>query len=63
MTTKRTRSVAEHWQADAKAFDRWFKKQRHSYGAVPTWTQLAEMKRVWCIARKSLRKKPNNNPT
>lgn len=45
----------DNWQADRKAFQEWFEKQMYSFGAIPSWTQIAEMERVWCVARKSLR--------
>jgi hypothetical protein len=44
-------------KTDELDFDKWFEKQAYSFGAIPTWTQIEEMKRVWLIARKSLREK------
>lgn len=44
------------WQADSDAFTKWFAKQQYSFGAIPSWTQVEEMRRVWCIARKTARK-------
>jgi hypothetical protein len=45
----------DYWKLDEEAFDKWFEKQAYSFGAQPNWTQIAEMKRVWCVARKTLR--------
>ena len=47
----------ELWKADQKEFDAWFIKQKYSLGAIPTWTQVSEMKRTWCNARATLREK------
>jgi hypothetical protein len=47
------------WQADAKDFDAYFAFEKYSLGAMPTWTQIEEMKRTWCNARKLLREQHN----
>jgi len=43
------------WKADSNDFDKWFAKQKYSLGATPSWTQVEEMRRVWCIASKTVR--------
>jgi hypothetical protein len=55
-TEKKTRLYEE----DGKDFDKWFSKQKYSFGAIPTWTQIAEMKRVWCVARDTERQSIKN---
>ena len=44
-----------HWEQDKKEFRNWFRKQKWSLGAIPSWTTESHMERVWCIARRTLR--------
>lgn len=52
-------SAVGQWQRDAADFDAYFAGQVYSLGAVPTWTQVEEMRRTWCNARKTLREQQN----
>lgn len=47
--------VQEQTKKDEADFDTWFAQQSYSMGAMPNFTQVAEMKRAWCVARDTLR--------